>query len=361
MTETLNHTDDLRRLVTVEQISEIRPIPDADAIEQAIVKGWSLVVKKGEFGVGDAVVYFEVDSMLPMDDERFAFLAPRGTKTVDDRDYHRLKTARLRGVYSQGLVIGLDQFPEILEILMPTDERGSMLTLADEPKPDFAALLGVFKYEPPMPDNLSFIGEFPTHIVSKTDSERAQNLANDWDKILATGPWDATEKVDGTSATFILDADGTRRLAGRNWEIDPTATNVYTRAADLSGIFDQMEPGDVVQGEIVGPGVQKNGLDLPDLTVVVFAIKRGGRLLPRDEWFIEQSDRLRVANLYLTIEPLATAEQTINAIDGIKSLINPKRLAEGVVFHHRHGQEQPFLGYRSTFKVISNKWLLKNE
>jgi len=94
--------DTERRLVTVETITALTPIPDADAIESASVGGWSVVVRKGEFTLGQAVLYFEIDSALPCADPRFAFLAARGTKILDpgteaERVVHRLKTARLRG------------------------------------------------------------------------------------------------------------------------------------------------------------------------------------------------------------------------------------------------------------------------
>jgi hypothetical protein len=50
------------------------------------VRGWNLVVKKDEVAVGDKVVYFKIDSHLPLSDPRFAFLAPRGSKIVNGVD-----------------------------------------------------------------------------------------------------------------------------------------------------------------------------------------------------------------------------------------------------------------------------------
>src|SRR5262245_53917451 len=94
-----------RKLVTLEKIAALEPIPGADAIDAATVRGWTVVVKKREFQLGEDVVYFEIDSFLPLDDERFAFLEPRGSKTVEGVRGHVLKTVRLRGVYSQGLVL----------------------------------------------------------------------------------------------------------------------------------------------------------------------------------------------------------------------------------------------------------------
>lgn len=135
--------NEIRRLVTRERVSAVAAIPDADAIEAVAVRGWTVVAKKGEFTAGDECVYVEIDAALPLDDERFAFLAPRGTKTLGDgKRVHVLKTALLRGVYSQGLVLPIGQFPEVI---------------AASASEDLAALLGIEKYEPPIPAQM--VGE----------------------------------------------------------------------------------------------------------------------------------------------------------------------------------------------------------
>ena len=56
----------MRKLARVEEITNIQPIENADAIELASVKGWNVVIKKGEFKKGDKCVYFEIDSFLPI-------------------------------------------------------------------------------------------------------------------------------------------------------------------------------------------------------------------------------------------------------------------------------------------------------
>ena len=79
----------MRTLVSIETVAAVRSIPDADAIEAITIRGWTVVAKKGEFAAGDPCVYIEIDAALPLDDPRFAFLAPRGTKTtVEGRLVH---------------------------------------------------------------------------------------------------------------------------------------------------------------------------------------------------------------------------------------------------------------------------------
>ena len=85
-----------RALAHVEQIVDIQPIPNADRIEVATVLGWKVVIAKhDEFKVGDKVIYIEIDSKLP-EREEFEFMR--------DRKF-RVRTIRLRGQYSQGLIM----------------------------------------------------------------------------------------------------------------------------------------------------------------------------------------------------------------------------------------------------------------
>ena len=86
----------MRKLASIRKIDEIRPIEGADAIECAVVGGWTVVVKKGEFKPGDVGVYFEIDSWVP------AWIAPFLVKGAEPREYNgvpgeRLRTVKLRG------------------------------------------------------------------------------------------------------------------------------------------------------------------------------------------------------------------------------------------------------------------------
>ena len=86
------------RLAHVEKIRDITSIPNADKIELAHVLGWQVVVQKDQINVGDLVVYIEIDSVVDVSRPEFAFLKDRG---------RRIKTIKLRGEVSQGLIIPL--------------------------------------------------------------------------------------------------------------------------------------------------------------------------------------------------------------------------------------------------------------
>lgn len=344
--------EDVRSLATIEKIAAVNPIEGADAIEQVTVRGWNVVTKKDEFAVGDMVVYFEEDSALPLDDERFAFLAPRGTKSDGGRLYHVLKIARLRGVYSQGLVLPLSQFMDEVFDNFPGSESGHMPVAGT----DFTFPLRIGKWEAPIPTgNGDTAGAFLTSYARKTDSERVQNLVNSWDAIRNT-EWVATEKVDGSSMTVVRDADGNLRVMSRNLEVregDNTYWNVVKRH---NALFDPLEPGEGIQCEVAGPGIQGNRLGLTDVRPFVFTVVKDAKSVPRSEWSeVQQSFAVPVLDFTLPETP----DELVKQVDGLKSVVTPGRLTEGVVFHTKDGSVVPEVGGRDTFKVISQKFLMK--
>src|SRR5438876_1094061 len=93
-----------RKLASIRKISEVLPIEGADNIELVKVDGWQCVTKKGEFKPGDLCIYFEIDSFLPIRSE-FEFLRKSSYKKMGDKEGFRLKTIKLRGHLSQGLVL----------------------------------------------------------------------------------------------------------------------------------------------------------------------------------------------------------------------------------------------------------------
>lgn len=93
----------MRKLVTIQKIMSLDPIPGADNIQVASVLGWKCVVRRDEFKVGDICAYFEIDSLLPV--ETWTDFLRKG----DPRPF-RLRTIKLRGVQSQGLALPMSHF-----------------------------------------------------------------------------------------------------------------------------------------------------------------------------------------------------------------------------------------------------------
>jgi RNA ligase (TIGR02306 family) len=341
-------SEDIRQLVKVVTIDSLEPIPGADLIEAAKVGGWTVVVQKGLYEPGDSAVYFEIDSCLPLSDPRFEHLRARGVKEHEGKEFHRLKTVKLRGVVSQGMLMPLKEFE--IEWL------GNLLGHGT-----YEEQLGIFKYDdidPVSTRSGTAIAGFPTHVVRKTDSERIQNLAGAWQEIREFDDWFATEKIDGCSLTVVRE-NGELKVCSRNWQV-PSNEGVFGTAFQRHrDLFEQLGEGDAVQAEIAGPGIQGNRLGLAEQRIFVFNFTQFGHVLERRKW--PTDFRYLEAPQYHGLTLGETVDETIAKIDGIKSLVSKDRLAEGVVWVNYSHTPMTVLGDRHQFKTISNKYLLKEK
>jgi len=247
-----------RKLSTIRRISEITPIDGADKIELVTIDGWKVVVAK-DVGhkVGDLVVYCEIDSFLPIREE-FEFLRKSSYKKMSDgKEGFRLKTIRLKNTLSQGLVLPIS----VLDF-------GEMVSEGQ----DVTERLGIVKYEPPIPAELSgkVKGLFPS-FLRKTDEERVQNLQSDYED-LKTQKFYVTEKLDGSSATFYY-KDGQFGVCSRNLELLETEDNTYWKVArqlDLENKLSTLKLNISLQGELIGEGIQGNPYKIKGQTVKFF-------------------------------------------------------------------------------------------
>lgn len=177
-----------RKLASVRKISELRQIEGADNIELAIVDGWQVVVAKNvEHKVGDFIVYCEIDSFLPIKEE-FEFLRKSSYRKSSEAEGFRLRTAKMRGQISQGLIL-------------PISVLGSEISL--EEGMDVTEMLGIVKYETPISPELSGLakGMFPS-FIPKTDEERC--LSADTIVITESGQKTIKEIVDTKYSGKVL-------------------------------------------------------------------------------------------------------------------------------------------------------------
>lgn len=200
-----------RKLVTVKKITALSPIPQKDLIEVATVGGgWPVVVKKGEFKVNDLCVYFEIDSFLPDGNPTWQFLVDKSSRVMNDKRGHKLRTIKLGGQVSQGLALPLNAVP-LVELEVQKFDKFNNEALFEM---DFSEMLGVEKYEAPLPAELAgqAAGLFPS-FIRKTDQERCQNLKSE-----IFGHESFTKQVsEWFDATVTLPKDGDTIL-GRNAE-----------------------------------------------------------------------------------------------------------------------------------------------
>ena len=301
--------DGKRALAYTVIVDEVNQIEGADNIALATVGGWKVIVKKEEFAPGDVAVFFEIDSKLP-EEERYAFM---------ERKHYKVKTMKLGkfNVVSQGLLMPLGEFPElgipdktdggVIDVGIDlTDTLHITYAEAEDNKRKSApnknakyqsmaarhrkifrqkwarwmmrrewgkkVMFLIFGRKKDSPKEWP-VGKFPG--VAKTDQERAENMP--W-VLEDKSPWIRTQKCDGTSATYILERKGRNkyefyvcsrnvRMADENQECFYGSDNYYWAMAFKYDIENKMKDylvrnPDLTfvcwQGEICGPGIQKN-------------------------------------------------------------------------------------------------------
>ena len=366
-----------RKLASVQRIKAIRPIEGADRIEVVQVLNWDCVAKKGEYHVGDWVIYFEIDSLLP-DIPMFEWL--RGSSWSQKLNKYKISTHKFRNQISQGLVIPYDQLKE-LEVQI-NGELDFKVDYAEGE--DLTELLKIEKYEPPVSNGS--LGEILYHewYVPKTDEERIQVCAEDVLPEYMTKDkeeWYSSIKLDGTSCTVGL-FDDAFLIGGRNQFFKDE--NMYTETVkkyipdgDIKTKFENYKAINGIyvafQGELCGPGIQGNKLGLKEKEWFVFNafVSKTGKngtytkcdllymLKLCDEFGFKHVPLIDAADKF-DFKASTDIDETVNDllkyVDEIKYRkyfedASPNQIAEGVIFRTED------MTY--SFKVVSNKYLLK--
>lgn len=337
----------MRKLASIRYINKIKPIENADNIEIAIVDGWECVIKKGDFQEREMCIYFEIDSFLPIH-PIFEFLRRSSYKKIGDIEGFRIKTLKLRGITSQGLLLPI-------KLLI---EEGLLENHNYYVGQDVTEQLKIIKYEPPIPAQLSgkMKGNFPS-FIPKTDEERIQNL--DYHKLI-NEEYYITEKLDGSSITIYL-KDGVFGVCSRNIDLIEDEENTFwkmTRQLDIENLLRKNGLNDfAIQGELIGEGIQGNKYKIKGHTIKFFNVYN---IMSRKRFEFEKIKEIIINTLKLDTVPLlyenfklpSNREELIKFAEGKSQLIDAER--EGIVIRNQNNSN-------ISFKVISNKFLLKED
>jgi RNA ligase (TIGR02306 family) len=342
----------MRVMASIEKIVDIKPIEGADKIVKAQVKNWWVVTAiDNGFKVGDLVIYCEIDSWIPHT------IAPFLSKGQYPRVYNgvegeRLKTVKLRGQISQGLIM------PVAGCFGDTVTVAAQNPMTFREGDDVSQALGIVKYEPPMSAQLAgeCKGAFPSRIP-KTDEERIQNIKSSDFAELQKMMFEVTEKLEGSSMTVAL-IDDEFIVCSRNMNLKDVEGNTFWKVAHELEIEKKMRSlvlnNFAIQGELVGEGVQGNHYKLKGHRFYVFSIydiEKGRYLSPYDRHnLIDQLGLEHVPVLDSCMKSMCvhTHDTLLQMADG-QSSINPQVMREGIVFKRVDGQEH--------FKCVSNKYL----
>ena len=383
-----------RALAHVEQIVDIRPIDGADRIEVAQVLGWNVVVSKAEnHKIGDKVIYVEIDSKLPEKPE-FEFLR--------DRKF-RVKTIKLRGQYSQGLILPMSLLKGDYEVGTDvTKELGITYYLEEDnirkankvpKKLKYQSMCArhkdLFKHQPfrwllkrDWGRELLFVffgkkkdkpRSFPTkfQFVHKTDECRIENLPH---LLGYPDPLIVTEKLDGTSSTYILERVKPGKDKFEFWVTSRNVRqlkedqecyhdfNIYWEMAHKYNIEEHLRDYLIahpdleyvcIQGESVG-NVQGNPLKLKenDLYVFNFITSDKGRASSIDGEKVIKEWGMKWVPILETDFYMPNDMEEFKTMATAKSVVNPAVLRVGIVLRDPKTD--------LSFKNVSREFLLKH-
>lgn len=374
-----------RALAHIETVKNIEPIEGADNIELITILGWKCVAKKEEFHIGDKALYIEIDSKCPATDERFAFL---------EKKHYNIRTMKLNKfhVISQGLALPLDEFPEFKGLddgTDVTDKLGIVYSIPEDNdrkadydsekdfvqkhKNKFTMWLMKYKYSRKFLLWLFYrskeSGAFPS-FATKSDENRIES--EPW-RLNDRNLWVATEKLDGSSTTFTLEKHRFGKydfaVCSRNRRIPHNKANENDNYIKLAEKYDiEAKLKDmlktiggkkiVLQGEMIGPGIQKNPYKLKEREFHAFNL-----YLENFDGSMTRVGSVEMAKILkgyrIPTVPILDAEhelpytmEDMKAEATGKSVINPNVMREGIVYRSPDGQK--------SFKNVSNEYLLRN-
>ena len=343
-----------RKLASIQKVVELNPIEGADKIEVCTVLGWKCVVKKGEFKPNELGVYFEVDSILPIDKPEFAFM---------DKHRGRVKTVRLRKQISQGLFFPL-----------------SAITYADltnlNEGDDVTELLGIKKWEPQEFEHGANLGgrhrNFPK-FLRKTDEIRIQAMPKFLERHNGKLFYIA-EKVDGSSCSLYFLKDemydkpaNTFGVCSRNLECDRPepdgSINAFWKFVIDNNIEEKMRNLNMnicVQGELAGPGIQKNKYKLDKLEMFLF----NAYDLVTQKYLSKKHLTDFAKALNMKTVPIVDEIVLNHTVDELvqmsiaKSVLNDSTYREGIVCRPINEDSDIDID-RASFKVINPEFLLQ--
>lgn len=337
-----------RKMAFVAKIESLEPVDMTDKLEFATVLGWNVVVKKGEFKPGDLCIYYTLMAVLDDSNPEFDFLKDKDGRIMP------MKSESVRGMLSQGLVTSLD-------VVKFYGADPAKLKEGD----DVTELLKVKKFvekeEASLYSGVKEGDDFPS-FLPKTEEERIQNAPKLLDK-LKDAEVVITRKEDGTSCTYVFNR-GEFYICSRNkvrGSGESGKSDCYIAMAKKFNLKSNMTAYGKnigVQGEIVGPKIGKNALKLKEADFRVFNV-----FLIDEKRYATYDECEEIRNaLKLNAVPLlyrGKFEEKWNTVDKIMAYAESIEYAAGVCAEGIVVKNNKIKN-RISFKVVSNRYLLKN-
>lgn len=378
-----------RKLVSIRQVSGIRPITGAPNLEVAAVDGWTCAVRRGTFTPGDLALFFEIDSFLPIQPQFLPANNPihhQQKKWQGQEGYH-VYTQMVGKEVSQGVLLKLELFPDIeRKVIILKEEYGQEKGSSIFMDQCFARELGVTKWELRPNQTATKLGRFPA-FIAKTDLTRIQDKTNAYllrKEKDGNTLWQESVKMDGSSMTAYLvradsrwikslpgprqsrDKDGTAGtgrfgVCSREWDLVRDVKDKFWKAALENRLQEKlaMVGGNVaIQGELVGSTINGNRHGYPKgkhefFVYSMWDIDRQERLSPSVTEEYAASMGLKHVPVLGYVKLVDIASSNDDLLERAKGRHADGRKREGIVFKA--------VGDSRCFKVIANDYLLEHK
>lgn len=361
----------------IARINEIKPIEGADKIELAIVGGWNCIIQKGQYAEGGLVVVATTDAVIPQD------LSDAMSVTSYLRKGQRVRTVKLRGVYSECLIIPFSYIPY----------KGTVNEYFEGK--DMMEVMSIFKYEPPV-KTISLGGGKKVKYQDNPNFHvyyKFPNLKNVPGMFTEEDVVEITRKIHGTNARYGI----VRKNKLKFWEkvkkflmladewIDyefVVGSHNVEKGSDSQGFYDtnvwyeiekkydiksklldyaklvgieELGGGITLYGEIYGPGIQK-GYDygLSEIKFAGFDIKINGEYVSAARSLYVTRNTMQLP--YVDILYIGTWSQEIQNKFVFNNFIQGTKVPEeGIVIKHVSGDR------KKVAKVINPDYLIYSE
>lgn len=355
-------------IVKISKIDSIAPHSNADRLCIAFVRGWQCIVAKNAYKAGDLCIYIPIDSILPQEVEDKLF----GPDSKIKLDKHRVRTIKIRGTISQGMIAPIDMF------------NLHSYSLDD----DVAGVLNITKYEPPAAEIPSSMrGGLQSPKKKQNDNFKKyidmENFKNFPDMFKEDDHISITEKLHGTSfragwvptqATTLwkkiqkflrLLPDWEFCYGSRNVQLQEKsykgfyAKDLYTKTVEHYKLKDVLPKGIVVYGEVIGHGIQNGytyGMNTPkEHKLFVYDVKENGGYVGYNRFkeFCNHHNLERVPELYCGV---FSKEIAFSHVSGASTLTPEQKVREGIVIKQLNGCD-PGEG-RKVLKFLNDEYLL---
>ena len=331
-----------RKLASVQKITNLTPLGAKCLEELATVLGWKVIVPAKQFKIGEKIIYFEIDSILPS--------KKKWTQKIKPKHLH-IKTISRYNEISQGFIMKLDtllkaeNFPNLNKSIEDLEEGFDLTEILEVQKFDENSEEGKKALEK----------QFPSHLIEKSDEIRAQSNLN-YLELFKGKEFYSSLKIDGSSATYLIDPNSKKfRVCSRNMGVSEDDKNIYN---DIAIKYDGEY---AIQGEVYGPKVNGNPLKVPELSIAIFTIKniKNDYYLGLDEMkkLCKEMDLPMVEVIEEGIFNYTSIEELLQKSKGNYPGVDKPR--EGLVYRLKKDWNKD--GKRFSFKVINDDYLIKSK